>query len=105
VQKFAIKAMTSMLERMQAEQVTPGRPLHFIGHKANVRMLEHVCRSGAIPAHRHLYNLPEFGNTGAAGAPSVLSMCWPKLSPEDDVAMAGVGAGLTWSSCFLRFAR
>jgi 3-oxoacyl-[acyl-carrier-protein] synthase-3 len=67
-------------------------------------MLEHVCGSCAIPSHRHFHNLRDYGNTGAAGAPSVLSMRWNAWSPEDDVAMAGVGAGLTWASCLLRFA-
>lgn len=103
VQKFAIKAMSGMLERMQRERVFPGRIMSFIGHQANLRMLQSVCSMRGIAPHRHLHNLETFGNTGAAGAPSVLSMRWDALSSEDDIAMCGVGAGLTWSSCFLRF--
>lgn len=103
VQKFAIKAMSGMLERVQREHTVAGRPMSFIGHQANLRMLQSVCGMRAIPAHRHHHNVETFGNTGAAGAPSVLSMRWDALSSEDDVALCGVGAGLTWSSCYLRF--
>jgi 3-oxoacyl-[acyl-carrier-protein] synthase-3 len=39
-----------------------------------------------------------YGNTGAAGAPSVLSQRWDELAPGDVVLMAVVGSGLTWSS-------
>lgn len=103
VQKFAIKAMTSMVRTLQSEQRVPGRPFNFIGHQANLRMLESVATACGIEPHRHHSNVTRFGNTGAAGAPSVLSMRWDAFSSEDDIAIAGVGAGLTWSSCLLRF--
>ena len=102
VQKFAIKTMSAMLEHMQQQFAVPGRPLGFIGHQANLRMLETVCRRADVAEYRHFHNVAEFGNTGAAGAPSVLSMRWDAWSPELDLAMTGVGAGLTWSSVLLR---
>jgi 3-oxoacyl-[acyl-carrier-protein] synthase-3 len=37
-----------------------------------------------------------FGNTGCAGAPSVLSEHWGELRSGDRVAICLVGAGLTW---------
>jgi 3-oxoacyl-[acyl-carrier-protein] synthase-3 len=105
VQKFAIKTMTSMINDMRKQFVTPGRPFSFIGHQANLRMLENVCAACAIPPQRHFHNVRDYGNTGAAGSTSVLSMRWDAWNSEDDVAVAGVGAGLTWSSYLLRFAR
>jgi 3-oxoacyl-[acyl-carrier-protein] synthase-3 len=105
VHKFAVKSMTSMLQRLQRELRAPGREFSFIGHQANFRMLERVCQSCDIPPQRHLHNIADFGNTGAAGAPSVLSMHWHAFGPGDDVAMTGVGAGLTWASCLVRFAQ
>jgi 3-oxoacyl-[acyl-carrier-protein] synthase III len=103
VQKFAVKTMSTMLDRLQREYRTPARPFTFIGHQANFRMLERVCATCDVPPQRHLHNLVDFGNTGAAGAPSVLSMHWNRFTASDDVAMTGVGAGLTWSSLLLRF--
>lgn len=105
VQKFAIKTMTSMVNGLRASYGTPGRLFSFIGHQANLRMLESVCRGAGVPAQRHFYNLDRFGNTGGAGSTSVLSMRWDAWNSEDDVAVAGVGAGLTWASYLLRFTR
>jgi 3-oxoacyl-[acyl-carrier-protein] synthase-3 len=105
VQKFAIKSMTSMVNTLRAQYLTPGRGFGFVGHQANLRMLERVAQSCAIEPQRHFHNVRDYGNTGAAGSSSVLSMRWDAWNAEDDVAVAGVGAGLTWASYLLRFSR
>jgi 3-oxoacyl-[acyl-carrier-protein] synthase III len=105
VQKFAIKRMTTMVKELKAAHHTPGRPFSFIGHQANLRMLEHVAGACDIPPARHFHNVCSYGNTAAAGSPSVLSMRWDAWNSEDDIAVAGVGAGLTWASYLLRFFR
>jgi 3-oxoacyl-[acyl-carrier-protein] synthase-3 len=46
----------------------------------------------------HWYNVDEFGNTGAAGAPSVLSQHWDELAAGDTVIVVVVGAGFSWAS-------
>jgi 3-oxoacyl-[acyl-carrier-protein] synthase-3 len=56
-----------------------------------------------VPPERHHHNVELRGNTAGAGAPSVLSERWDEWTDADDVAVAGVGAGLTWSSFLLRF--
>lgn len=103
VQTFAIKKTTRMVERLRDAFAEEGRRLHFVGHQANLRMLESVCRFADVPAESHHSNVEWFGNTAAAGAPSVISQRWDAWEPRDDVALAGVGAGLSWSSCLLRF--
>jgi 3-oxoacyl-[acyl-carrier-protein] synthase-3 len=103
VQKFAIKSMSSMVTQLRKNVATPARTFSFVGHQANLRMLESVCGMCRIPRERHFYNLDSFGNTGAAGSASVLSMRWNEWTPNDEIAVAGVGAGLTWSSYLLRF--
>jgi len=103
VQMFAIKKTALGYRHLKKAFEKPGRPLHFVGHQANLRMLENVCeRCGISPEHHHS-NVADFGNTGAAGAPSVISQCWDEWDPEDDIAVVGVGSGLTWSSYLLRF--
>lgn len=100
----AVAAVVSpRVPRLQAAHADPARVQHFVGHQANLRMLEAVRCGCGIPADRHHTNLEWYGNTGAAGAPSVVSMAWEKWGAADDVAVAGVGAGLTWASCLLRF--
>lgn len=103
VQKFAIKSMSSMVTELRKTVATPSKTFSFVGHQANLRMLESVCSISRIPRERHFYNLDSFGNTGAAGSSSVLSMRWDSWTENDEIAVAGVGAGLTWASYLLRF--
>ena len=107
VQMFAIKRTREGYERIvEARRDEPdveARPLHFVGHQANLRVLEQVCERCGIPPGLHHANVELFGNTGGASAPSVLSMEWEKWRPEDDVAVSVVGGGLTWARALLRF--
>ena len=103
VQMFGIKRMLQGVTRLRDSFEAPGRALHFVGHQANLRMLENVQRSAGIDPERHHTNVEWYGNTGAASAASVLSMRWEKWGERDDVAVAGVGAGLTWASYLVRF--
>jgi 3-oxoacyl-[acyl-carrier-protein] synthase-3 len=66
-------------------------------------MLETVCERCGIDDDHHHSNVVEFGNTGAAAAPSVVSMNWDRWQDGDNIAVIGVGSGLTWSSYILRF--
>jgi len=103
VQMFAIKKTIRCLRDMRKSYPELADDLHFIGHQANLRMLETICeRCGVDDAHHH-WNVVEFGNTGAAGAPSVVSMNWDRWQDGDNVAIIGVGSGLSWSSYLLRF--
>ena len=107
VQMFAIKRTREGYERIvEARRDDPeaeGRPLHFVGHQANLRVLEQVCERCEIPSSLHHANVELHGNTGGASAPSVLSMEWEKWQPHDDVAVSVVGAGLTWARALVRF--
>jgi len=103
VQMFAIKKTIRCLRRIQETLPSPGRTLSFVGHQANLRMLESVCKQCGIDQDQHYNNVVQYGNAGAAGAPSVLSMNWDAFTDQDDVAVIGVGAGLTWASFVLRF--
>lgn len=104
VQMFAIKKTAEQLVKLRDAHAGSGRRFHFVGHQANLRMLEAVRRECDVPDDRHHTNVEWYGNTAGASAPSVLSMRWDEWSRADDVAVVGVGAGLTWSSYLLRFA-
>ena len=104
VQSFAIKRGGETYEELERRYVASGGDrdrLTFIGHQANLRMLEAISKRCDIPSGRHRYNVDRRGNSGAAGAPSVLSERWddPDLSPA--VAMCVVGSGLTWAGTLL----
>jgi 3-oxoacyl-[acyl-carrier-protein] synthase-3 len=103
VQAFAIKKTREGFERLRSELSRPERPFHFIGHQANLRMLENVCRHCDIAPEQHHTNVEWFGNTGAASSATVISQRWEKWESRDDIAVVGVGAGLTWAGYLLRF--
>jgi 3-oxoacyl-[acyl-carrier-protein] synthase III len=103
VQKFAISKTIMLVKRLQEEYQMPGRTFNFVGHQANLLMLEQVCKQCAIPPERHFMNMATYGNTAAAGSPSVISMNWDRWKDGDDIGVVGVGSGLTWSSYLLRF--
>ncbi|MBN2438740.1 MAG: ketoacyl-ACP synthase III [Deltaproteobacteria bacterium] len=99
VQGFAIRRMTESarcLMDVPGNGNGHGERFHFIGHQANLGALRTVCERAAIPERQHWYNVDGFGNTGCAGAPSVLSEHWEDLRPGDRVSICLVGAGLTW---------
>jgi 3-oxoacyl-[acyl-carrier-protein] synthase-3 len=101
VQRFAILKTSELLEELWDKNIAPTRRQVFIGHQANKIMLDHVCLRQGIAADRHWYNVDLFGNTGSAGAPSVLSQNWDNLAWQDRVVMIQVGAGLSWAGLSL----
>ncbi|MBN1613151.1 MAG: ketoacyl-ACP synthase III [Deltaproteobacteria bacterium] len=102
VQGFAIRKSTDSLRLLQSEYSLNGNRLKFVGHQANLGMLATVCERAGIEDRNHWYNVADFGNTGCAGAPSVLSQHWDDLVPGCHVALSLVGAGLTWVHMMLK---
>jgi len=96
VQVFAIKTTTDVVRSLQSN-VPESEKLRqvFIGHQANLRMLENVCKRTGIALTDHYSNVGYFGNAGAAGAPTVLSQNWDELR-HTVILLAVVGSGLAW---------
>lgn len=106
VQKFAVRRAGEVYEALRDEYLQGGGrvgDLTFIGHQANLRMLEHVARRCDVPEGRHLFNVDARGNVGASGAPSVFSEHWDRGTLGPAVAVCVVGSGLTWAGA--RFER
>jgi len=96
VQMFAIKKTIRCLRALKQAFPETADDFHFIGHQANLLMLQAVCEKCGIDREHHHSNVVAFGNTGAAGAPSVVSMNWDRWQDGDVVAIIGVGSGLSW---------
>lgn len=100
VQKFAVKRASEVYEVLRADWVKRGgnvNDLTFIGHQANLRMLEAVARRCEVPEGRHLFNVDSRGNVGSSGAPSVFSEHWGSDQLGQAIALCVVGSGLTWA--------
>ncbi len=103
VQSFAIRKTSDLYLSTRDSLLDEDRPFHFVGHQANLRMLESVCRRCEIPDDLHHSNCEFFGNTAGASSGSVVSSLWDKWTPKDDICVVGVGSGLTWGSYLMRF--
>jgi 3-oxoacyl-[acyl-carrier-protein] synthase-3 len=102
VQRFAIKTTLACLEALlpaaRARLRETGGSLHFVGHQANLLVLEAVARRAGLGEGEQWSNVVDRGNTAAAGAPGALSQHWSELAKGDVVLLAVVGSGLSWSS-------
>lgn len=96
VQRFAIKKTLATIDALRKKCNIQANKHYFIGHQANLTMLRSICKLATISEEFHLYNVDQFGNCGAAGAPSVLSQNWTKFKAGDQLILVVVGAGLTW---------
>ncbi len=101
VQAFAIRTMAATLGQVRTASAIESE--FFVGHQANLRVLESVCRRMNIPPEKHLYNVDQFGNCGAAGAPSVICQHWNQFRSGDAVAICVVGSGVTWGGLWVQF--
>jgi 3-oxoacyl-[acyl-carrier-protein] synthase-3 len=102
VQNFAIRKTMTVINRLR-EHCRPD--FWFVGHQANLPMLQSVSVRAGVEQAKHLYNVDARGNCGAAGAPSVISERFYCFKPGDQILMALVGAGLTWAGALLDFER
>lgn len=96
VQKFAISHMISIYNQLNDEI----HPSSFIGHQANAKALESVVDRLGIKNHYH--NIEMYGNTFAAGAPSVISQNYDKFEIGESIVVATVGSGLSWGGMRIR---
>lgn len=101
VQRFAIRKATESLLVLKALSSVADQCFKFVGHQANLSMLNTVCERAGIAKENHWYNVTRYGNTGCSGAPAVISQYWDDLQPGYQVAITLVGAGLTWTHMLL----
>ena len=105
VQGFAIRKSVATLNELVPHLGGDRAGMVFIGHQANLLMLTAVCERAQIEPSRHLFNVDEFGNCGAAGAPGVLSQHWDTLPLHCEIALVVVGSGLTWGGLLIEIGR
>jgi 3-oxoacyl-[acyl-carrier-protein] synthase-3 len=100
VQNFAIRKTIAVIDRLR-DQASSG--FWFVGHQANLPMLQSVCLRARIHNDKHLYNVDTRGNCGAAGAPSSVSERFDCFEGGAQIIVAVVGAGLTWAGVLVEW--
>jgi 3-oxoacyl-[acyl-carrier-protein] synthase-3 len=79
----------------------------FVPHQANARIVESATARLGIPPERTALSMAHTGNTSAASVPLALADAADagRLSDGDLVLLSGYGAGMTWASALVRWAR
>jgi 3-oxoacyl-[acyl-carrier-protein] synthase III len=73
----------------------------FVGHQANVRIIDAVGQRLHMPPERCHVTVDQHANTSAASIPLALAdaRAAGRLEPGATVLLAAFGAGLTWGAC------
>jgi 3-oxoacyl-[acyl-carrier-protein] synthase III len=101
VRDFSVRQTVRLLKRLEASFDLDWEKDVFIGHQANRTMLEQITTNREIPPTNHWHNVASLGNQAGAGAPACLSQQWDSLRSGQRIAVAVVGAGLSWGSVLL----
>ncbi|MFJ8669521.1 beta-ketoacyl-ACP synthase III [Streptomyces sp. NPDC093600] len=77
----------------------------FVGHQANLRILESVAKRLGMPPGGLITNIEDVGNTAAASIPLALAQAADqgRLQRGDRVVLTAFGGGLTWGSAALHW--
>jgi 3-oxoacyl-[acyl-carrier-protein] synthase-3 len=106
VYKFAVSRVPEVIEKaLFRANLTTDDVDWLIMHQANQRILDAVADRLGVPAERVVSNMASHGNTSAASIPLAMdeTIRAGKIQPEDVIATAGFGAGLTWGSAIFRW--
>ncbi len=106
--RFAVRAMpATLLRSLEQAGLGPEDIDWFIPHQANIRIIQAAAKRLAIPPEKFIINIGKYGNVSAASIPMALAEAAGegRFHKGDIVALAGFGAGLTWASCIMKWAK
>jgi 3-oxoacyl-[acyl-carrier-protein] synthase-3 len=75
---------------------------YFIGHQANMRILNYVVKELQIAKEKSLSNIKELGNTGNGSALLVFAQNRKKFNPGELVCISVFGGGYSAGACLLK---
>jgi 3-oxoacyl-[acyl-carrier-protein] synthase-3 len=106
--KFAIKIMgEAALKSLNVAGLKPNDIDCLIPHQANIRIIKSAAKRLNLPMDKVVVNVDKYGNTSAASIPIALSEAVEsgRVKKGDVVVLVGFGAGLTWASCVMKWAK
>ncbi len=106
--RFAVKAMGStVLNSLKRAGLEKEDMDWLIPHQANIRIIESAAKRLHLPMEKVFVNIEKYGNASAASIPIAMAeaMEQGKLKKGDIIALSGFGAGLTWASCIMKWAK
>ena len=79
----------------------------LVPHQANIRIIQSAAKRLHMPMDKVIINIHRYGNMSAASIPVALAEAAhaQQFKKGDNIALAGFGAGLTWASCIMKWAK
>ncbi|MCF2625957.1 ketoacyl-ACP synthase III [Fusobacterium perfoetens] len=106
--KFAVKALPkSTKEALATGNINVEDLDMVIPHQANMRIIEAAAKRLKLPMDKFYVNLQKYGNTSAASVGLALGEAVQegKIKKGDLLALTGFGAGLTYGSVVIKWAK
>ena len=106
--KFAVKAMgATVLTSLKKIGMNRAEIDWLVPHQANLRIIQSAAKRLHLPMEKVIVNIQKYGNMSAACIPVALAEAVEqhRFKKGDIIALSGFGAGLTWASCIMKWAR
>jgi 3-oxoacyl-[acyl-carrier-protein] synthase-3 len=106
VYRFATQAIVDSTQRvLETGGWTQDDVDLFVPHQANLRIIESGVARLKFPSERVVITLDRYGNTSSASIPLCLDYAWRtgRLQPGQRLLMMGLGGGLAWGTCLIRW--
>lgn len=106
--KFATRILPATCKRvLQQAGLTVEDIDLLVPHQANLRIIDNAAKRLQIPRDKVWVNINKYGNTSAACVPICLTEAEAagRLQKGDHIMLVAFGAGLTWASALLRWAK
>jgi 3-oxoacyl-[acyl-carrier-protein] synthase-3 len=106
VWKYAMRGMSqSILEAVKRAGLTVDQVDFLVTHQANMRLIEAIMGSVGISGTKSYTTVQKYGNTSSGTVGTALDESYRagKLKAGDNVVLAGIGAGFTWSGTVINW--
>lgn len=106
--RFAVRAMGATMTRtLERAGMKKSDVDWLVPHQANIRIIHSAAKRLALPLEKVVINIGKYGNVSAASIPMAMAEAAGegRFRKGDVVVLAGFGAGLTWASCIMRWAK
>ena len=106
VWEFAVNTVPETIRSLLGEHgLVPSDLDLLILHQSNLRMLEAIMKTLALPMEKTVTTVEKYGNTAAASIPLTLQKAWEtgRLRAGARVMLCGFGGGLSWGAALFNW--
>lgn len=93
----------NILYLLERNRLTLDRLTYFIGHQANMRIMNNIAKQLNLPEEKFLSNIEELGNTGSVSCALVYAQHADRFRAGDLIGITVFGGGYSTGACLIQF--